>query len=243
MANNYSPFYGFTFEAPFSGLLLSFSRDLFNLRSSVAKRFNVDINTEASIAHLHLVRRKIIPIASLKYLSVYYAYSYSLGGASRFSIAETTYERLGRSTLSELKGENNMLQKSSLTQHSVLLSFSDYVSLQYSYGFMNIERAWMFWHELVSDITQVAIIIGMSAVPAILPEEMRISCLISIFQILRIVSPLLRHKGGAVILIGTMRFLFNLWWDNFNYKHNNWPFDDEPPLRYRKHTLTLSYRF
>ena len=235
-ADSYNPSYGSAFgvglvitpeemsNVHIGTFYLNFSRDLVRLKSSIASRFNLDENTSASLSNIHIGGGIGLPIVLSKHFIVSPYLGGGIGG-SRFSMAEKAYEKSGQSTLSELKSENNMVQLSTYRQFGILFSGPDHISLQYSYDLMNVERAWMVWHSMISGTISYVIVSG---VPGVLsktfPEEVR-------------------HSLPFRLVVLASQITASILWYDFNYEHHNWPFDDDPPLRYHRQMLALNYYF
>jgi hypothetical protein len=153
------------------------------------------------------------------------AVSPSLGwnyGGARLSIDESIYEKLGSTTLSELKNERDKTQHSSAFQLGLLVTGINHVSLKYSYDFIDVKRTLMVGHWLISDgIKQLIVWEVPDIVGKIFFEKKRKSI-----------------PFGLVVL--AYQIAASVVWYDFTYDHPNWPYNDDPPLRYNRQLLTLN---
>lgn len=203
---------------------LSFSRDLVLLKDSAARSHHVSDDTKATILSIHAGAAEGQPLTLSRYFALTPLMGEGIGG-SKFSIPESVYDSLGGSTLTELKGENDMVQLTHYRRFGVLLSGMENVSLQYSWDLTNVERAWMVFHSMISGAISDLIIDGVpGALRKTLPEEVSNSIPFGLV--------LLAYRATASYL-----------WYEFDYEHHNWPFDDDPPLKYHRHLVTLNYAF
>ncbi|MBN1349083.1 hypothetical protein JXJ21_06730 [candidate division KSB1 bacterium] len=146
-------------------------------------------------------------------------------GLSWFSIDESLYNKLGKSTLTELKHEKDKLQISSMFQIGLLVTGLNHVSIKYSYDFMNIERAFMTGHWIISAGIQGLLTEGIPEIIEIfLPKEKT-------------------EKTTYAVVKLVYATAASIFWYDFTYENHNWPFDDDPPLRFNRHLLTLNYYF
>lgn len=203
---------------------LSFSKDQVDVAESTAKRFDIRGNANASIENLHVGYALKVPALESKSCSVSILSGVSAGG-SRFTVDESAYESFGQSTLTELKHENNKTNLGTNRQFGIELLTVDHVSVQYSYNFVEIDRAWKFFHSFVSSVINEAVIDGVPRfVRNTLPENEK--------------NTLKVHLATFVYQIGAC-----VVWNHYTYEKGNWPFSDEPSMRYRRQMLGLNYSF
>ena len=203
---------------------LNYSKEFIQLKNTVARNFNISENTTASLSSIHLGWGVGVPIVFSKSFFISPYLNAGIGGTS-FSIEENVYEKFGKSTLSELKGENRLTQLSYYRQLGLIFSGIEHISLNYSYSFFNVERAWMFWHLTVSGIIHYAASYSVPFVlNLVLPDKVLYSLPYSLV--------ILAYQITASIISY-----------NLDYKYHNWPYNDDPPLRYHRQMLTLNYYF
>jgi hypothetical protein len=154
----------------------------------------------------------------------WYVYFLSTGysvGCSRFYVPDSIYQHLGNNTGTELLSENNYNQ----------LSFSNDIglrfpirplssSLSFYYHLVTVERAWMFWHQSLSQVIS-------SFVP-VLFEDWALDAV--------------KHNNmaGAIFFKLVSSGITYVWYD-YNYKHHNWPWHDSKALNYQRAVFKISF--
>jgi len=235
-ADSYEPYYGSSLGI---GLMMSprgidnvhvgthyvcFSRDVLRLKGSIASEFSVDENTEATLSSLHVGAGVGEPLIASRYF-VLTPYMGAGAGGARFSIPDEAFNNFGESTRSELGRENREVQITTYRQFGIIISGLKHVSLQYSYDLTNVERTWVVFHSMVSGTISNIIISGVpGALSATVAADVRY---LPAFRL-----AVLAYQVAAAYL-----------WYNFDYEHHNWPFDDDPPLKYHRQKVSLNYYF
>jgi len=202
-----------------------YTRDSYNMLENKAKAYNLASAPVATISGFQVRSHEDVPIVWTNSFGLSLFQGEIIGGG-RFKLDEQIFNKMGKTTLTELLHENNMNQVFSGNVYGIHLTGLEHVSLELSYDQMSIERAWMVWHQFVSTI---AYSIAKGAVPEIsgwiLPDNVTNSKLFHIFSLF--------CKAGVSY------YLFD--WD---YDNHNWPFNgDDPPLHYTRTTLTLNIYF
>jgi hypothetical protein len=203
---------------------LEISRDMVDLNDAVAEKFGVKPGATASILSIHFSGSQCVPISLPHGLSLAPVWGHKVG-VSWFSIDEDDYNQFGHTTLTELKHENNRGQLGTGRQLGVLLTGFDPFSVQYSYDLMSAERTWKFGHGLVSALCSGLLIDGVTQLGRAL------------------LSPEAQPSTAVEVILMAYQAAASYYWYDYTYKHNNWPFKDEPPLRYQRHVLALHYKF
>ena len=140
-------------------------------------------------------------------------------------MADADFESLGNSTFTELHGENHKTQFCDFYRIGLLLHDFGPVSLQYSYQLMSVHGTWKFFHWLVSSSIKTYLIYPMpSHVAKVLSDDFTKSLPFTLIR--------LAYGIGTTLL-----------WYDITYDHNNWPFDDDPPMHYHRQLLTISFEF
>ena len=87
---------------------------------------------------------------------------------------------------------------------------------------MSVDRVWLFWHSIVSESIHNIIINGVpEMVKKLLPEDIGNSLTYKVCSYI--------YSIGATIVV-----------DKWDYDHHNWPYDDDPPLKF--HRLKIVFR-
>lgn len=142
-------------------------------------------------------------------------------GGLKLSLPDSVFNNLGRTTLTELKSENKYIQFSDFRCIGLKIPM-DRVAIDADWTFISADRAFMFWHMLLSDLISV-----------------------SLFQMTNdLASKLIENEETQLIgglLIAANIGLQVMWYD-INYKYRNWPFRDGPPFRYQRYSFGLDFR-
>jgi len=202
----------------------TFFRDKFEVSDKIGNKFNLDDKATASVSGFQVGSRFGVPLVLSKSF-VLTPYLGSDWGGARFSISDKTYNKFGKSTLSELKSENNKIQMSQNFKVGLFVTGISNLSLEYSYNFMDVERAWMVWHSLISEIIGKTLING---IPQIFIAG---------------VSEETHNSLGFGLGVLAYKIATSAIWYNLNYENHNWPFDDDAPLRYRRQMVTVNLYF
>ena len=202
---------------------IRYNRDLFNLNQQIRGTFGIDNGATATISSINIGGSVGLPLVLSKHfvLSPFFGMGW---GTAWFSMDNETYNKLGNSTFTELGNKKNKLKYNSYTEFGLMIGGINHLSLQYSYNLVNIESAWVVGHSMISGIVGYVIGSGMDILGKALPKDIRNS---TVYNILNIA-----YKIGA-----------SIFWYNFTYDHHNWPFNDAPPLRYRRQVVTLNVYF
>jgi hypothetical protein len=154
-------------------------------------------------------------------------YGMSIGGL-KFAMPDQTFNSLGGTTLTELAHENKKIQMCQSiwvgakipipVENNLLNRFS----VDYDYRMISADRAWMFWHDMLSSVIMGA-------------------CLD--------LSGELINKLGGKGSIGTTTILAlarlgigAMYWYN-DYQYHNWPWKDESPFRIHRHAVSVTFQF
>jgi hypothetical protein len=204
--------------------LLTYSRDYFEISDYTRAKYSIDKDPEATISALQLRLYSDSAHVSFKGIGIYPVFGGGIGGA-KFSITDENFDKMGKTTLTELKHENNKTQLSTFGEFGIKLSGLGPVSLHYSYQLMEVQRTWKYFHWFVSTSIQQFTKFGIPArVNKSVGEDVKASRKYQLATVL--------YKVGMTIL-----------WYQITYDHNNWPFKDEAPLHYHRQLLTLTFPF
>jgi len=230
-SNSYEPSYGFLASMGWitpaqnpgkndvSSMAIVFSRDTFALKDDIAK------DEKATITSVHFSNLDHLPIIITDNF-LFMPYTGGSTGLSKFSIADSVFDNLDKSTLTELKDENGDIQSSGCWKFGAQVALKDLIpgmkllSVTYSYDLMTVERAWMPWHSIISAIIFGAVTGVFDGVGNIAPDSPIVGLAI------------MGIKAGATAL-----------WYNFDYRHHNWPFKDHEPLKYHRQSVSISSAF
>jgi len=141
-------------------------------------------------------------------------------GAARFMINKNTYDSLDGSTGTELKKENNQWQFSSSLDLGLRIPIGKVCAIGTEYSLVSTERAYMFWHALLSGAIKQVTLQPFSNAAAKRLEN--------------------NDLAGAVIFKIINLGIVGCWYW-FDYKHHNWPWHDDPPLRSSRITFSTTF--
>ena len=204
---------------------LVYSRASFNMQKSTVQAYQLDSTPTATLSGIQVRTHADVPIIWTNSIGLSLFKGNSIGGG-RLKLSEAAFTKLGESTLTELKNENDKNQLFYGNIYGIHLTGLKHASLELSYDQMGVERAWLFWHSLVS---AMAYGIAEEAVTQIAEEVMPAS----------ITSSMPFNVVALLIKSGISYYLYE--WD---YDHHNWPYsDDDPPLHFNRTSLTLNIYF
>jgi len=203
---------------------LEASWDVFTLDDAVVNELNEGNAATASVLSFHLCNSECVPISLSRGLELSPVWGHKVG-ISWFFIREDEFRRFGQTTLTELGRENRRGQLGTGRQMGVLLTGLDPVAIEYNYDLMSVERTWKFGHSLLSVICGGLLVDGVAQ----LGREL--------------LSPEAEPSTPVEVILMAYQMAASYYWYDLTYKHNNWPFNDEPPLHYEKHLVALHYKF
>ena len=203
---------------------LAYYKTCFNLSNSIKESHGIDESAQAAVTAIMLEGWGSTQMFSVKGIRVEPTLGGGLGGC-RFVLAEKYFESFGNSTLTELREENNKTKFCEYQKIGLLLHDFGPVSLQYSYQLVSVHRKWKYFHWFVSSSIKTYLIFP-------LPEKVA-----RIFA--DDVTGTLTYKLIALAYRVGVTFL----WYDMTYEHNNWPFDDEPPMHFHRQSLAISLHF
>jgi hypothetical protein len=200
----------------------NYSRDVVRLENTTTDRFDVERETSAIISSFQFGAVTGVPVSSSRGYTVSIFSGGGVGG-SRFSIDDAVFDSLGQSTLTEIKSERDKTNLSTNRQFGIELFASRGVSLQYSYNFMEIDRTWKVFHSLVSSTANNIVVDGVPwLVRSMLPEDVR-------------------NSRGAHATAFVYKLAACIIWDHNTRERGNWPYRDEPSMRYHRQMFGLTY--
>jgi hypothetical protein len=203
---------------------LNFSSDAVRFEESTAALYDIDGDPSAALYSLHLGVVTDVPVISTNGYSVSIFAGEGVGGTS-FSIDDEVFDELGGTTLTEIKHEVNMTNLSTNRQFGIELFAVRGVSLQYSYAFMEVDRTWKVFHSLVSSTANSIVVDG---VPWFVRSQL---------------STEMGNSLGAHVAAFVYKLGASFLWDYYTRDYGNWPYDDEPSMRFRRQALGLTYYF
>lgn len=205
-------------------LLLTYSRDYFEFSDHTKADYSIDKDPQATISALQLRFYQDSMYVSFKGIGIHPVFGGGIGGAV-FSITDENFYKMGGTTLTELKHENNKIQLSTFNDFGIKLSGLGPVTLHYSYQLMQMPRTWKYFHWFVSTSIQQFTILGIpQRVNKSVGEDLRASNKYQLAMVL--------YQAGMALL-----------WYQVTYDQYNWPFNDEAPLHYHRQLLTLTFPF
>jgi len=167
--------------------------------------------------------------AYLGFEAILFSVKYGVGiGGLSLSLPDHKFDELGGTTLTELAHENGRVQmcQSVWTGLRVPIpvenDFWNRWSMDYEYRMISADRAWMFWHDLVSSlIVGVGYDIGQNISEALLKKDMEVA--------------------SVIVSFATIGMAAMYWY--YDYEYHNWPWNDEPPFRMHRHSICLNFQF
>jgi hypothetical protein len=134
-------------------------------------------------------------------------------GAGRFQVGDNVFNGFGGNTGTELGDENKEWQMTSSRYFGFRVPVGKWVAIDCNYHLVSTERAWMFWHSLISGTI----------------EEIPIAICDGIAD-----NFVKQDKVPAAIIAKLVGIGFSWAWYYFDYNHHNWPWNDSKPLRYQR---------
>lgn len=161
--------------------------------------------------------------------AVLFGLKYGVGiGGLKLAVPQNVYDAEGKSTLTELRGENRMVQLSKCFWLGAKIpipvenDFWNRWSIDYEYRMISADRAWMFWHDVLSS--------------AIMTTS---------YDLAHNVAKTLAEKGQSatslLVTAASVGLIFSYWYYDYDYHH--WPFRDESPFRLHRHAIVLNFEF
>ncbi len=141
-------------------------------------------------------------------------------GVSRFDVADGVYQRLGDNTGTELQEKNKRWDFSYDRYFGLRVPVVNFLALDCQYHFISVEKTWMSWHSSISgsiiEITE-------------LPFE-------------GIASEMAKQDNLPVAIIMELISAGISWaWYRYDYNHHNWPWHDEPPMRFGRASIGVTF--
>lgn len=150
-------------------------------------------------------------------------YGFGVGGL-KFSLPGPTNTT---NTLTELGFENKRIQMCQSVWTGIHIpipvenNFLNRWSMDYEYRMLSADRAWMFWHDLVSSmIVGVVFDIGSKIADVLEKENMGLS--------------------STLLTYATVGLAAGYWY--LDYDYHNWPWHDERPFRVHRHAIVLNFQ-
>lgn len=203
---------------------LNFTGDAARLDASTAALFGVGGEPTADLYSLHVGTVTAIPTISSSGYSVSLIAGAGIGGTS-FSLDDNVFDKLGGTTLTEIAHEVDMTNLSTNRQFGIDLFVFHGVSMQYSYSFIEVDRTWKVFHSMVSSTINGIIVDG---IPRFARSQL---------------SDDMRNSLGAHVAAFAYKLGASLLWDYYTRDDGNWPYNDEPSMRYRRQAIGLTYYF
>jgi len=205
-------------------IYLHYSTDQFNLSNEAKSKYGLHRPVRAKLTSIMLEASSNTRITEIAGKNISFIYGAGIGG-SRFSLTDSDFYSLGRSTLTELREENGNTQLCNSLKTGLSIGGFGPLSLQYEYQLISVQRAENLFHWMVSTTISDFIIFGMpekivKAIGSDNANSFMLSC------------ALITYKLGVSLL-----------WYEFSYDNNNWPFHDDSPMHFHRQVLAISYRF
>jgi hypothetical protein len=204
--------------------LLAYSRDYFDISGHTRTTYAIGTDADATLSALQTRMYRHTTTASFKGVGIHPVFGVGIGGA-KFSLKDENFNKMGGTTLTELKHENDKTQLSEYSELGIMLDGMGPISLHYSYQLVEIQRAWKFAHWFINSSIEGFTVFGIpQRFSQSVGEDLRESNTFRLATVL--------YQVGMTVL-----------WYQISYDYNNWPFDDESPLHYHRQLLTLTFTF
>lgn len=161
--------------------------------------------------------------------AILYGFKVGMGiGGLKFDLPAKAFNDLGGTTLTELNNENRKIQMAQTFMVGARMpipvenDFLNRWAVDYEYKFVSADRAWMFWHDLISSsIVALGADLAANVAKGLEKKDFKITSLLL-----------------QAAIIG---FIGSYWY--YDYEYHNWPFKDESPYRMHAQAIVISYDF
>ncbi|NVM56733.1 MAG: tetratricopeptide repeat protein, partial [Desulfobacterales bacterium] len=215
----------YEYETVFNELYLEFFQSRVAVKQEIVSQYALD-NPDAWIKGIRLGQRGAPLSLSFPKGSTHPLVQFTIPislpdrgfGLYKFRfVNEATFSNLGETTLTELGRENNLTNYGFFYEFGLDALVLDHLAIDINARLESVDRVYMVWHDIISEVSFFLPIKGIDYVISRLP------------------------KGWQWLYL----YRIPIWiaWYNFQYTHPNWPYNDSKPLQFVTYEFGIQWRF